>query len=100
MLILADAAVLSAVADGVLMVVEAGRTRREAAAKAVETLRNVKARLVGALINRAPTRGSGAYYYYYYYKDYGYGEKSKQKRSGPLAWLGIGKKKRRRQAEP
>ncbi len=98
-LILADAAVLSAVADGVLLVVEAGRTRREAAEKAVETLRNVKARLVGVLINRAPTRGSGAYYYYYYYKDYGYGEKPKQKRFGPLAWLGIGKKKRRGKAE-
>ncbi len=84
-LILADAVVLSALADGVLMVVEAGRTRRQAAAKAAETLRNVKARLVGALINRAPTRGADAYYYYYYYyKDYGYDEKRKRKRSGGM----------------
>ena len=74
-LILADAAVLSALSDGVLMVVEARRTRRQAAVKAVETLRNVKAPFVGVLINRAPTRGADAdYYYYYYYKDYGYGD--------------------------
>ena len=91
-LILADAAVLSTVADGVLLVVEAGRTRRDAAAKAVETLRTVNARLIGVLINRAPTRGAGSYYYYYYYKDYGYGEQGKRRRSGFLGRLGIGKK--------
>jgi Mrp family chromosome partitioning ATPase len=95
-LILADATVLAAGADGVLLVVEAGRTRREGAEKAVESLRNVKARIVGVLINRAPTRGSGSYYYYYYYKDYGYGEKRPPKRGGGLGWLRGDKKRRHR----
>jgi non-specific protein-tyrosine kinase len=89
-LLLADAAVLSTIADGVLLVVEAGRTRRDAAAKAAETLRTVKARLIGVLINRAPTRGAG-YYYYYYAKDYGPGEQRTRRRSGFLGRLGIGK---------
>ncbi len=97
-LILADATVLSTLTDGVLLVVEAGGTRRGAAEKAVETLRAVNARLVGALINRVPTRGSGYYYYYTYYKNYGYGytEDGKRKRSG---LLGIGKKRRQRADE-
>ena len=97
-LILADAAVLSALADGVLMVVEAGRTRRDAGAKAVETLRTVQARLVGALINRVPTRGSGAYYYYYYYygKDYGDGQRRKRGRSGFLGRSRSDEKRRPR----
>jgi succinoglycan biosynthesis transport protein ExoP len=98
-LILADAAVLSTMVDGVLLVIDAGRTRRDAAAKAVESLRAVNARLVGAVINRMPTRGAGSYYYYHYYKDYGYGQDGKGQRSGLLGRLGIGKGRRKTRRE-
>lgn len=74
---LSDAAVLASQVDGVLMVIRAGETRRDVARQAVEALQQVNARLIGALLNRVPTR-SGGYYYYYYYdhygRHYGYGD--------------------------
>jgi polysaccharide biosynthesis transport protein len=66
--ILADAAVLGSQVNGVLLVVEFGRTRRDEAKRAVETLRGVKAHLLGAVLNRVPASGAG--YYYYYYRSY------------------------------
>ena len=95
--ILADAAVLSTAVDGVLLVVQAGRTRRGMAEKGVETLRAVHARLLGVLMNRVPTRGAG-YYYYYYYQGYGYGEQRKGSRRGILGRLGIGRKHRQKRS--
>lgn len=67
---LSDAAILSTQCDGVLLVFDAGATRREAARRAIEALRRVNARVVGAVLNRMPLQGDGYYYYYYY--NYGY----------------------------
>ncbi len=62
-----DAVVLASQADGVLLVTDAGRTRRSAALRALENLRQVGANVVGAALNRLSARSSGGYYYYYYY---------------------------------
>jgi capsular exopolysaccharide synthesis family protein len=62
-----DAAVLAIQADGVLVVADAGKTRRAAARQAVENLRKVGVNLLGFAVNRLPLRGSGGYYYYYQY---------------------------------
>lgn len=78
--ILADASVLSTQVDGVLLVIDAGTTRRDVARHAVETLRGVNARIVGVLMNRVPGRGSG--YYHSYYKSYGYGKSGRRGASG------------------
>ena len=51
-----DAAVLGKKVDGVLLVVTAGRTRREDARRAKELLERVQVRIVGAVLNEA-TRG-------------------------------------------
>jgi Mrp family chromosome partitioning ATPase len=67
---LADAAILSTQVDGVLLVVEAGKTRREIARRAMEALRRVNARVIGVVLNRMPIQTDG--YYYYYYDNYGY----------------------------
>ncbi len=67
---LSDAAILSTQCDGVLLVLDSGKTRREVAKRALEALKRVNARVVGALLNRMPTRGAGYYYYYYYYTHY------------------------------
>ncbi len=67
---LSDAAVLAAQTDGVLLVLDAGKTRREVAKRAIEALGRVNARVIGALLNRMPSSGMGYYYYYYYH--YGY----------------------------
>jgi non-specific protein-tyrosine kinase len=62
-----DAVVLATRVDGVLMVCNAGRTRRNEAQKAVEELRRVRANLLGAVLNRLSARQGGYHYYYYDY---------------------------------
>lgn len=52
----ADATVLAQAVDGVLLVLGAGKTRREDAWRAVERLRRVGANLVGVVLNAVPTR--------------------------------------------
>jgi non-specific protein-tyrosine kinase len=52
-----DAAVLGTKVDGVLLVVAAGRTRREHAERAKELLERVNVRIIGAVLNDA-TRGA------------------------------------------
>lgn len=64
-LALADAAVLASQVDGVLMVFNAGQTRREVARQAVNALLQVNARLIGALLNQVSTPSNGYYYYHY-----------------------------------
>lgn len=49
-----DAAVLGAKADGLLLVVRAGHTRREHAERARDLLERVHVRIVGAVLNDAP----------------------------------------------
>jgi capsular exopolysaccharide synthesis family protein len=50
-----DALVLAVQTDGVLLVVKAGGTRREHVQRAKERLERVNARIVGAVLNNAPT---------------------------------------------
>ena len=49
-----DAALLGAKSDGVLLVVRAGSTRRDEAARAAETLARVGVHLVGVVLSNAP----------------------------------------------
>lgn len=65
-----DAAILARQVDGVLMVVEAGGTRRPLAANAKDALEKVGAKVLGVALNRLRPRGDGYYYYYYYYHQY------------------------------
>jgi len=68
-----DAALVGVQADGVLLVVRHGVTTRAQLREAHDRLANVGARVVGAVINRAPVRGSDSYGYSYGY-GYGYGQ--------------------------
>jgi capsular exopolysaccharide synthesis family protein len=67
----ADAEILSAHADAVLLVVRAGQTDRRAAQHAVQQLRAVGARLVGGVLNDPDekTEGYSSYKYYAGYRD-------------------------------
>ena len=58
-----DAAVLASRVDGVLLVVNAGKTRRDLAVKARDMLRQVNATLLGVVLNNAALDKS-AYEYY------------------------------------
>ncbi len=64
---LADAAVLARQVDGVLLVVDAGSTRRDSATRAKEALERAGGKVLGVALNRVSARGSGYYHYYYYY---------------------------------
>ncbi len=86
-LAVSDAAVLSTLVDGVVLVMDAGKTRTPAAVQAAERLVSVGGVILGVVLNRVKAR-SGGYYYYYYYHDYTEG--------GPQGLLGWLKKRRRR----
>jgi len=64
-----DAAVLSTRVDGTLMVASANRTQRKQMARAVELLRQVEARVVGTVLNRASVKGEYGGYTYGYKPD-------------------------------
>lgn len=61
-----DAAVLAAAADGALVISRFGKTKRDHLAHAVGNLRNVEARILGAILTMTPTRGIASYDYGYY----------------------------------
>jgi capsular exopolysaccharide synthesis family protein len=87
-LVVADANVLAARADGVLMVVNTGRTRRAAVQQAVEGLRQVGANLMGGVLNMVEVRGGRSSYYYYssYYSHY-YGDRGRDQKRDLASWL-------------
>ena len=59
----ADAAILGARVDGVLLVIQAGKTRRDHSERAREILEKSRARIVGAALTNAPRdRSMGEYY--------------------------------------
>ncbi|MCP4423231.1 MAG: CpsD/CapB family tyrosine-protein kinase [Chloroflexi bacterium] len=58
-----DAAVLGAKVDGVLLIVNAGKTRRDHAERAKELLEKAKVRIVGAALTNAPKDASIGDYY-------------------------------------
>jgi tyrosine-protein kinase Etk/Wzc len=69
-----DAAVLSTMVDGTILVVRAGSTAREAVRRTLAQLRAVHGRLLGGVMNGVDARGAGrygGYGYYYYYSYYG-----------------------------
>ncbi len=75
-----DAAVLSRHVDGVLLVIEAGRTRKKHARRALEELSQVEAPILGVVLNKIPVRGPGSYseqYYRHYYSSHAEGNGNK-----------------------
>lgn len=58
-----DAAVLGAKVDGVLLVVQAGSTRRDHSERAIELLEQAKVRVVGATLTNAPKDSAIGEYY-------------------------------------
>lgn len=63
-----DAAVLGAAADGVLLIVSAGRTTYEMMQKAVENIGKANGRVLGIVLNKVPLRGADAAAYGYQYR--------------------------------
>jgi succinoglycan biosynthesis transport protein ExoP len=72
----ADPVIMGARMEAVALVVLAGVTSRDALAHVVRRMQQVKARTVGAILNRADLAAQ-AYYYGYSYKRYYYGDEDK-----------------------
>ena len=68
-----DASMISGEIDSIVLVVKAGQTERSAVDRALDTIRNVKAPLIGAILNGASQESlGGKYAYYYSYYNYYY----------------------------
>jgi len=82
--VVADPLVLSELADGVVLVVEANRTSRNVVLQAHTRLKEMNAQILGAIVNKLNIRTAG--YGYYYYDTYGYyyteAEQTKNQKTG------------------
>ena len=93
-LVVADSAILATRVEGVLLVCDAGRTRRGEAERAAKELRRVGANLLGVVLNRMSVRSGDYYYHYRYYRDQGE-RADRRRRQGrsdrrPRRWLPFG----------
>jgi len=59
-----DAAVLSTIAGGTVVVVGAGLVNRDHLTKSLQSLNAVNGRVLGLVLNRLPAKGADSYYYY------------------------------------
>lgn len=67
-----DAAVLSTIADGVVLTVAAKQITSEQLEKSYRAIVRVRGRVLGAVLNKVPSNGIDAYDYGYYRSDYYY----------------------------
>jgi len=73
-----DASMISGELDAIALVVKAGQTERSAVDRALDTIKNVKAPLIGAILNGASQESlGGKYAYYYSYYNYYYHSENK-----------------------
>ncbi len=77
-----DAVIMARQVDGVLLVVDAGQTREQALANAVNELQKTGASVLGVALNRLDSRRGGYYYYYYYSEEEGGQRKRSMSRNG------------------
>jgi Mrp family chromosome partitioning ATPase len=84
---LSDAAILSTQVDGVILVVDAGRTRTSDFRLTVQEMKRIHIPLIGAILNHA--NRSSLKPSYYNYRGYGSANDSKQNQNGHKAmrWL-------------
>src|SRR6185437_77404 len=80
-----DAVIISALTDGVLLVVRSGQTPKEAFTRTRDLLAAVKGRLLGVILNGVDSSAPDYYYSYRYYPyAYGYGYGEDVTRSAPI----------------
>lgn len=61
-----DAQIISSRSDGVILVVDSEKVKRDVALKAKQNLENVRARILGVVLNNVDRKNKDSYYYYYY----------------------------------
>lgn len=66
LLAVTDAQIVSTKSDGVILVVDQGKVKRDIASKAVKNLESVNARILGVVLNNVKRKANEEAYYYYY----------------------------------
>jgi len=74
--VVTDAAILSTIVDGTILVVSSGQVEIEAAQRAKELLQKVNANILGVVLNKIAKNSKDTYYFNYYY----YAEDAKPKK--------------------
>lgn len=80
-LVVTDAVALSKRADGVLLVADAGKTRRSALEQSAKTIQQVGGNVLGVVLNKYSQKAHGGYYNYQYYHSYYYAGDAKSQES-------------------
>jgi succinoglycan biosynthesis transport protein ExoP len=78
----ADPLILSRFVDGVLMVVESNKTNRDHVVQCRSRMTEVKANIIGAVVNKLDIRRTGYGYYYYYDYNSTYGDPPEERQTG------------------
>jgi capsular exopolysaccharide synthesis family protein len=65
-----DGVLISSLVDGVLLVVQGGKTSRQVVKRTRQMLHEIGAKIIGVVLNKADVRSSDYYYYHYGYKGY------------------------------
>jgi capsular exopolysaccharide synthesis family protein len=60
-----DAQIVAAQSDGVVLVIDSGKVKKDVALKAKASLDHVKAKLIGVVLNNINRKHADSYYYYY-----------------------------------
>lgn len=86
-----DAGLVTAAADGALLVLQVGKTHREQVRVCTKIFQQVQGRLLGSVLNMAPKSGIGSVIYGYgyggYKQSYYYYSQDKARKGGLLGWL-------------
>jgi non-specific protein-tyrosine kinase len=93
-LLVTDATLLAALADGTILVAEAGRTRSAALRQAVDGLSRATDRLLGVVLNKTGRRGAAAYHHYYQASDTARKRKSSRRGTSPSTQEPVGAEER------
>lgn len=65
-LVVTDAQLTASQSDGILLVLNSGKVKREQALKAKANLEHVQGKVLGVVLNNVERKGSDSHYYYYY----------------------------------
>lgn len=99
MLPVTDAGLLTAAADGAILVIKAGSTQKEQARQVTRLLTQVQGTLLGCVLNQVPLRALGTAMYGYGYGGYRSHYGSRTEEAAPEDRPRRGKSPRRRRAE-
>lgn len=65
--ILTDAAIISSIADGVILVIESGKTSKRTLLHVSKLISGAKTKVIGTILNKISVTSSNYYYYAHYY---------------------------------